>query len=351
MTMDCLNSVQELLQVELPDAWIAFRDTRELCAHLHTLEGVNKIHLGKSRNRQPMVGYRCGVGPRRVSVIAGSHADEPMGPMTAQSLPLALERYAPHLLEAFTFYVVPQMNPDGADANRAWFSDPVDFKQYAKSAVREQPGDDIEFGFSEPEGLRRENDAAMSFLHQHAPFDAHFSLHGMGFAEGAWFLIHSDWISKTEALRETLACACAARNVGLHDIDRNGDKGFTRIAPGFCTTPDHRSMRAFFEAEKDWVTASKFHPSSMEWITSLGGHPLCMVSEMPLFLIDGSDNSLEDPVLFRFRDDLNAARAAGTDEAIEAVTDKYQVQSFPLKEHMRYQFIMMIGALELLLDG
>ena len=344
--MENLDSIQRLLHAELPDSWINFRDMVAVRSHVAGYGEFTEI--GQSRSGQEMVGYSFGTGERKVSVIGGSHADEPMGPMTAQILVEAIREFAPHLLDAFTFYVVPQMNPDGSDANRPWFNDPVDFKAYAKHAIREQPGDDIEFGFSAP-GLRPENDAAMAYLKGHGPYDAHFSLHGMGFAEGAWFLIHEDWIPRTAELQDMLTCCCAARNVGFHDIDRKGLKGFTRIAPGYCTTPNHVAMRAFFEAEDDLAMAAKFYPSSMEWVTSLGGGPLCMVSEMPLFLIDGSDSSLEDPVLFRFRDDLIAARVTGTDAALDALIEKHRVESFPLKEHMRYQLLMVMGALEMLL--
>ena len=48
-------------------------------------------------------------------------------------------------------------------------------------------------------------------------------------------------------------------------------------------------MRAHFHAMGDPVTAARFHDSSMEFVRTLGGDPLCLVTEMPLFLIAQPD--------------------------------------------------------------
>ena len=73
--------------------------------------------------------------------------------------------------------------------------------------------------------------------------------------------------------------------MGLHDWDRKGEKGFFRIAPGFCTTPTSTAMKQHFENLSEPREAEKFLPSSMEFVSSLGDAPLCMVSEIPLFLV------------------------------------------------------------------
>ena len=46
-------------------------------------------------------------------------------------------------------------------------------------------------------------------------------------------------------------------------------------------------MSEYFMAAGDPVTASLFRPSSMETVRSLGGDPLTLVSEMPLFITPG----------------------------------------------------------------
>lgn len=324
----------------IPPEWLRFRDNPALEHHLSSLHGVNFERIGTSREGQPLFGLTCGNGLINVSVIAGSHADEPAGPMTAQILPLALAQLAPDLLDRCTFRIVPQMNPDGADRNRAWFADPPDFATYLRHAVREQPGDDIEFSFADTPEARSECRAALAWLAPHAPYAAHFSLHGMGYAEGAWFLLCREWAARSGSLMDTLESLCQRIEFPLHEIDRKGDKGFTRLRQGFSTTPTAVAMREFFLAQQDPRMAARFLPSSMEAIAALGGDPLCMVSEMPLFLITKGDSTLEDPVYWRFRDALAAARAKGS---IPELMHTFGIEPVPFSTQMRVQLGIVIA--------
>ncbi len=87
--------------------------------------------------------------------------------------------------------------------------------------------------------------------------------------------------------------------VVLHDVDRSGEKGFYRLAEGFCSRPDGGAMRKHFMDQGDSETAAKFHASSMECIRGISPHCLTMVTEMPLFIIPGKPELLNwpDPVL------------------------------------------------------
>ena len=67
--------------------------------------------------------------------------------------------------------------------------------------------------------------------------------------------------------------------------DRNGEKGFQYIGPGFTTTPEGQAMRAYFKSIGDEQTVSLFRDSSMEFVRKLGGDPLCLVTEIPLFYV------------------------------------------------------------------
>lgn len=274
---------ERLAAVEIDAAHVRFRDDAELAMYLTGLDVATHERIGQSREGRPIHAVRFGAGEKPVSIVAGSHADEPAGPMTAQALPLLLHAHFPEVLERFRFHVIPQINPDGAERNRPWFHDPPDFETYAQHAIREQPGDDIEFGFADEAGARPENRAVARYLKRHAPFAAHFSLHGMGFAEGAWFLLCREWVERCGPVMDALESLCQCVGMPLHDIDRQGEKGFTRIRPGFATTPTSTAMRAFFEQRGDPETAAKFLPSSMEYVAALGGGPLCAVSEIPLF--------------------------------------------------------------------
>lgn len=263
--------------------------------------------VGRSRKGRPVLGWVFGDGPRSVSLIGGAHADEPVGPeMLARWVTFLSRLPTSHpLLTEWRWRIVPHINPDGAAVNGGWpaMTMPVAdgrgesawgyrFSSYLESVVRERPGDDLEFGF--PTGaagsgkrpqVRPEAQGVAAFLREGAPLRLHGSFHSMAFAAGPWFLLDRDWIDRTVVLRRTLTRMVRKTGYRLHDVDRGGEKGFLRIAEGFCTRPDSVAMRRYFEEQGDLETASLFLPSSMELARSLGGDPLTIVSEMPLFLV------------------------------------------------------------------
>lgn len=265
--------------------------------------------LGQSREGRPIRGYVLGSGRIHLSLLGGCHADEPVGPAMLRILIgyLALQPADSRLLRRATWYVVPHVNPDGAHRNTAWTDHPIevydshgqidaayDPLRYVQAVVRELPGDDIEFGFprdSEDAGARPENSCVAAFLSAGAPFHLHASLHGMGFAPGPWFLLEPSWIDRTTSMRQRLRDLVGAMGLPLFDVDRRGEKGFRRIDEGFSTRPDSAAMRRHFLDRNDAATAARFRPSSMEFVRGLGGDPLTIVSEMPLFLLPSARDS------------------------------------------------------------
>lgn len=237
--------------------------------------------IGHSEEGRAIIAFELGDGPRRASLLGGAHADEPIGPRTLRGLDCAPD--------GWSFFVVPDVNPDGAERNRGWFDQWPDIDAYRAGRLREPPGRDVEFGYP---AMRPENAAVAAYLSEHDPFDLHMSFHGMGEAPGALLLIDKRWIDRTEDLRTKYATALTDAGLPLMDVDRGGEKGFTYIAPGFWTTPESSAMRAFFEERGDPKTAATFHLNSMEFVRSLGGDPLCLVTEIPLF-VDGNPVSLE----------------------------------------------------------
>ncbi len=337
--------IDRLATLPIDEGLLSFRDEEALCAHLGKLEGVDVAVIGASREGRHLYGVRLGTGERRVSIIAGCHADEPVGPMTAQALPALLQREFPELLERYVFHIVPQMNPDGAARNRAWFADRPGLAAYLQHAVRELPGDDIEFGFGEGDAVRPECRAAQDFLAPCAPFAAHFSLHGMAFAEGAWCLICPEWTERAAEFMNDVAGLCARVEVPLHDVDRKGEKGFNRLREGFSTTPNSRAMKEFFLERNDAGMAGRFMPTSMEWIRSSGGDPLCIVTELPLFLVGKRSPNLEEPIKAELREDLTNARALPASElpmAVREITARYALSPMPVEMQVRLQLGMIV---------
>ncbi len=320
----------------------------------------NAIDLGRSRDGRSVTGYRFGSGLTRVSLIAGCHADEPVGPRLLDNLVRYLSQASPSssVLSEFEWWIVPNANPDGAERNRAWFDgdpDRYDLAAYLRHVVRELPGDDIEFAFpraQNDDGARPENRAIFEWWQTaEAPFDLHVSLHGMAFGGGPWFLIDSAWAMRCEAIRNN--CGAAVRRMGyaLHDVQRNGEKGFERIERGFCTRPDSKAMVAYFNKLGDSDTARRFRPSSMETIRSYGGDPLTIVTEVPLFILPGVGETIDptDPAADSWREkiiDWQSRLRDGDATAVESEIEASDLRPVPVVDQMNLQWTVIRSGVE-----
>lgn len=317
--------------------------------------------IGESVEGRSIEAYRFGSGPLRVSLIAGCHADEPVGPALLRRLASFLAGLPAHddLLRNADWWIVPHVNPDGEQRNRNWqapLPEAFDPLRTLEGAVRELPGDDLEFGFPRDildDDVRPECRAVFDWWRESGDaFDLHVSLHGMGFAAGPWFLLEPGWIGRTRALRETCRRRTHVLGYELHDVERSGEKGFHRIERGFCTRPDSASMKAHFLDREDPETASRFRPSSMETIRALGGDPLTLVSEMPLFLTPGVGKSLgpPDPALECWKARIAAWREAlsgpGPDrERIATEMRTAGLRPMPVRDQMELQWTFIAAGL------
>jgi len=321
----------------------------------------HRLDLGPSRAGRRIAGYRLGTGPLRASLIAGCHADEPVGPLMLARLVTWLEGLpAGHSpLRRIAWHLVPDANPDGAAANAAWSGDTVpasapggrpgrgyDLGRYLANVVREAPGEDVEFGFPRHPNdhqARPETRAIAAFLRPLAPLHLHASFHGMAFAAGPWFLLEPSWAQRTCRLRRHVRAAVRALGYTMHDVDRRGEKGFVRIDRGFTTRPNAAAMAAHFEARGDPRTAALFRPSSMDFVRALGGDPLTLVSEMPLFSVPAhlyQQTPVRPPALQALR---NAA--AKGDPSLSEQAQHLGIQPMPLADQMRLQLIYLNAAL------
>ncbi|MEJ2084702.1 MAG: hypothetical protein P8Y44_03370 [Acidobacteriota bacterium] len=222
--------------------------------------------------------------------------------------------------------------------------------------IRELPGDDIEFGFPRtPDDrlARPENRNAARFLAAGAPFHLHASFHGMGFAPGPWFLLEPSWIDRTEQMRERLRKRVQQMKLPLFDVDRKGEKGFSRIDEGFSTRPDSAAMARYFQDKGDDETAARFRPSSMEFVRRLGGDPLTVVSEMPLFLLPHHRDTAEQEwfrpgtegskhIHARIR---ALSRKKTEDEAFDSLTAA-GIRPLAIRDQMRLQIALLNEALQ-----
>ena len=317
--------------------------------------------IGTSEEGRQIAGITLGYGPRLVTLVAGAHADEPVGPETLRVFVLeglaardwlAEGKGLQALFEQFTFRIIPHVNPDGEARNQEWIEQWPNLSAYLAHRVRELPGRDIEFGYPV---MRPENRAASRFLFDYEPIVLHMSLHGMGFAEGALLLIEKRWGEQAHDLMKGFATALNDSGLGLHDHDRGGDKGFRYYGPGFWSTPEGTAMRAHFEAIGDRETAEKFFFSSMEMAVQTGQDPktgqttLCLVTELPLFdLAAEYDHKPGVPGLFnRFKDELPALTlAAQKGEELSDHVAPYGLRVLDLETAVRLQLRVIELGLE-----
>jgi len=317
--------------------------------------------IGRSRQDRAVRAFRFGSGPRRISLLGGCHADEPVGPRLLRHVAAYLSLLPPEhpLLTDYQWWIIPHINPDGEERNRSWHQDDdvvYSLVRYLSNVIRERPGDDIEFGFPHDEGddgARPESRAAYDWWQRtEGPFALHVSLHGMGFSGGPWFLIEEAWKNRCEILKERCRKRVQELRYTLHDVERNGEKGFFRLGRGFCTRPDSRYMRDYFIDRSDPDTASLFRPSSMETIRSVGGDPLTLVSEMPLFITPGVGKTLgpPDPVAADWKTRIDGWRVRlmddGTDEAVVQEAIGSGLEPMPVRDQMQLQWALIAAGVQ-----
>ena len=104
-------------------------------------------------------------------------------------------------------------------------------------------------------------------------------------------------------------------------------------------------MRTYFRARGEDTMACRFHDSSMEFVASLGGDPLSLVTEIPLFLVPGSDSSSHRPERYlELRERLPEIRARlDRGEDVDELLAPFDLRPVPLDAAMTLQ----VRALEL----
>ena len=307
---------------------------------------IEKKYLGRSEQGRDLWAFKLGHGDKKVSLLAGCHSDEPVGPEMLRRLVCGIKGYEEllkPLLDSFTFFIFPHINPDGEVKNESWIKTWPDLKTYLRQAFRELPGRDVEFGFPE---MRRENQLWSDWLKREGPFDLHISFHGMGYSEGTMLLIERHWMDRTTEIQSYFIEMSESHGYALHDHDRKGDKGFNYIGPGFTTTPEGKAMKKHFLNNGDQEMASKFHLSSMEWIRSLGGDPLCLVTELPLFCIQKREG--RQPGLPVHHLSLKQAKKSKQCD-YDQLTRDLEIEPFPLHLALDFQLKILKQALKTVL--
>ncbi len=99
--------------------------------------------------------------------------------------------------------------------------------------------------------------------------------------------------------------------------------------------------------------ASKFRPSSMEAIRSLGGDPLTLVTEMPLFLLPEVGEVLGPPDpeaerwksrIEKWKDQLRSEQGKANSVMEEAL--RQGLTAMPIRDQMQLQWVFIVAGLE-----
>ena len=317
--------------------------------------------IGRSREGRPIEAFRFGSGPFRVSLVSGSHADEPVGPRMLRHLVSCLGALPSNdpLLAGYEWWIIPHVNPDGEERNRLWAGDQgeaYDVGAYLENVVRELPGDDIEFGYprdADDTEARPENRAAWEWWRSAAgPFDLHVSLHGMGFAAGPWHLVEGAWRDRCGIL--VRRCSAAARSLG-YVLSRCGTRGReglradrARVLHPARFASHARALRGPGRPGDRRTVPAQFDGGH----TSPGGDPLTLVSEMPLFLTPGVGDELgpPDPALEAWRTriaDWRGRLAAGADAStIPNEAAAAGMTAMPIRDQMELQWRLVTAGIE-----
>ncbi len=316
--------------------------------------------IGQSREGRSIYAYESGTGPVRINLIGGCHADEPVGPRFLFHLSGFLDQLtSDHPAQTrCRWTIVPHGNPDGEKRNRPWIQgqpDSYDPISYLHCRSREQPGDDIEFGFpidASDKDARPENRAVFEWWRSLAPFHLHLSLHGMGFGGGPWFLVEPGWVYCLLPLMRQCRNRVAELGYLLHDVDRAGEKGFWRLGPGFSTRPDSGAMQMYFLDRGEIEVADRFRPSSMETIRSFGGDPFTAVTEMPLFIIpESSMDSARAMQAWhnRIADWTDRLENMPPDGGIDIRDEmkRYDLRAMPVLDQMRLQWQLIVSGIDM----
>jgi len=313
--------------------------------------------IGYSRRGLPIQAFNFGRGPVSISLIGGCHADEPVGPRFLRHFVSFLEAQPedhPFLTE-YQWWIIPHANPDGEQNNLKWTMDSngvYNLTSYIFSSIRELPADDMEFGFpmhDKDKGARPENKAIYRWWQKaETSFQLHVSLHGIAFGKGPWFLIDSAWITRCKPLVDNCTAIINSMGYALHDVNRRGEKGFFRIAPGFSTRSDSKYLKEYFLDLGDKKTANKIRPSSMETIRKLGGDVLTLVSNMPLFIVPESKDETEsahfDLKKWKYRFEI--WKNDGNPERVLQEAQQSGLKPMSIIDQMKLQFYFIFAGIE-----
>ena len=103
---------------------------------------------GTSGQGEPIYHVQFGQGATTVLIVAGPHADEPIGSLTVFSLLTLLKNSSEELLKQdIEWHIVPCIDPDGARLNEGWTQQAFTHENYMKHFHKQAYKDQADFSF------------------------------------------------------------------------------------------------------------------------------------------------------------------------------------------------------------
>ncbi|GGJ21908.1 M14 family zinc carboxypeptidase [Streptomyces brasiliensis] len=265
----------------------------ELCAHAAALaarrpEDARLRRVGTSRAGTPLWLLSIGHGSRNALVVAGPHANEPVGGATVVHLAERLLADPRLTVNAdATWHLLLCLDPDGSRRNEGWLSGPYTLGHYFRNFFRP--------GFLEqpewlPDGAAAaalpETRALLALQDELRPF-LQCSLHGVDVG-GGFVELTRDLPGLAERVRRTAARLRIPRELGAYDT-----LYWPPVGPAvYRIPPPHRSDLAAAITEAA-VESTWFHPHRHGTVTAVVEAPMWGVAAVE----DGSAPVDRDSVL------------------------------------------------------
>ncbi|MBQ0888567.1 hypothetical protein KBZ94_27215 [Streptomyces sp. RM72] len=256
-----------------PPSWEELRKTMSALADGEPERCELRV-VGRSRAGEPLEMLTVRGGPRSALVMAGPHANEPVGAATL----VTLARYVlahPEVREELTWHLLLSSDPDGGRLNEAWScSWPVHLEEYHRGLYRPAVGDQPECtfpiaGFS---GQLPETRAVMAVIDEVHPVLS-VGLHNAD-TGGAFYLV-----SRPESgLVDVLASAADRHSIPLEAMPSDCI-GLPSPGPGVFVVPEPRGL-----ADRPPAAPGEWQPagaSSMHYAARHGG--LGISPEVPVW--------------------------------------------------------------------
>jgi hypothetical protein len=209
------------------NAYQSFPTVDELLAAVTEIRPDAISPIGVSRRGEPLLRLSIGTGDRHAVIVAGSHANEPIGFHTVIAL-ARLVAGTPELNDGWTWHFVPCLDPDSARLNR-WYTSSLAVDDYHRWMYR--PQEQPSWGLSEEPALSEA--AALKRLIDEVQPRFVIDLHNADLS-GAYFVVNPDRC--THALAGELVAAVQRFDVPLQ-TEPGEAHGWDSVEPGVVVIP------------------------------------------------------------------------------------------------------------------